>query len=322
MKPRMFAEPSGRAVSLSVVVVSTRSHSSLRASLNAILANDLRSVEILIVDCCSEEPISDLVDAYPSVRFFHSSRRACVPALAGAGLRHAVGEIIALTDTSCLVGSGWIENIKRAHESESAAIGGSVEPKGRMSLLDWAAYLCDYGQFMHPLKAGPAYVLPGNNISIKHSALARSVHLVKPAFWKTLWCDRLRGGGGELMCEPAIETSFAGSYRMTPFLSKRFKNARCFASMRSNEMTKPKRLLYAAGSPILLAVLLRRAFAAIVPKKRYRRELVRSTPFLVLAFVSWTLGEACGYITGACPGCSQPLEFTSWESTGSLTASA
>lgn len=318
----MSAEPKGQIVSLSVVVVSTKSHSSLRASLNAILANDLRSVEILVVDCCLDEPMSNLVDAYPSVRFFHTSQKACVPFLAGTGLRHAAGEIIALTDTSCLVSSDWVANNRRAHVLASPVIGGSVEPKSRMNLLDWAAYFCDYGQFMHPLKAGPVSVLPGNNISIKRSALANGAELVKPAFRKTLWCEKIRSEGEELICDPSIVTHFTMSFRLVPFLMQRYRNARCFASMRSKEMTKLKRLLYFAGSPLLLIVLLRRTIGAIVPKKRYTKQLIFSTPFLVLAAVFWSLGEACGYLTGSCQRCSRSLAFTNSGEVEVLSAAA
>lgn len=307
----MSAEPNGQVVSLSVVVVSSKSHSSLRASLNAILANDLRNVEILVVDCCSEEPVSILVDAYPSVRFFRTSQKACVPLLAGTGLRHANGEIIALTDTACLVSSNWVANITRAHASVSLAIGGAVEPRAGMNLLDWSAYFCDYGQFMHPLRAGPVSVLPGNNISIKRSALSKSTELVGPAFRKTLWCDKIRSEGEELICDPAIETYFVNSVRMAPFLMQRYRNARCYASTRSKQMTKLKRLLYFAGSPLLLFVLLGRTISGIIPKKRYMKQLILSAPFLVPAFIFWSLGEAFGYLTGSCQRCSRSPAFTS-----------
>jgi len=321
MKLQMSAESNG-TVDLSVVIVSTGSHSSLRASLNAILANDLRNVEILVVDCCSEGPMPELADAYPSVRFFYASRKACVPFLAGTGLRRATGEIIALTDTSSLVSSSWIANIIRAHASESLVIGGSVEPNGRMNLLDWSAYFCDYGQFMHPLKAGSVGVLPGNNISIKRSALAKSAELVKPAFKKTLWCEKIRSDGTELICDPAIETHFASSSRIVPFLARRYRNARCFAGMRSKEMTKLKRLLYLVGSPLLSIILLQRTISAVVPKRRYTKQLILSSPFLVAAVIFWSIGEACGYLTGSCQLCARPLAFTSSGGAEAMEAAA
>lgn len=319
---QMSAESKGREVRLSVVVVSIRSHSFLRATLDAILANDLRDVEIVVVDCCSEEPMSNLVDAYPSVRFFHAPQKACVSFLAGTGLKYAKGTIVALTDTSCMVSPNWVVRILQAHESALLAIGGSVEPNGRMSLLDWAAYFCDYGQFMSPLKAGSVGVLPGNNISIKRSALAKNTELVMPAFRKTLWCEKIRSEGAELNCDPAIETYFANSVRMVPFLIRRYRNARCFASMRSNEMTKLKRLLHFVASPLVLIVLLQRTIRAIVPKKRYTTQLILSVPFLVLAFIFWSLGEACGYLTGSCRWCSRSLRFVSSGAEEALSAAA
>lgn len=319
---RMSAESKGQVVRLSVVVVSIRSHSFLRAALDAILANNAECIEVLVVDCCSEEPVPNLVEAYPSVRFFHTSRTACITLLAGTGLKYAKGTIVALTDTSCMVVPNWVVRILQAHESASLVIGGSVEPNGRMNLLDWAAYFCDYGQFMSPLKAGRVGVLPGNNISIKLSALAKNAELVMPAFWKTLWCEKIRSEGEALICDPAIETYFANSVRMVPFLIQRYRNARCFASMRSREMTKRKRLLHFVALPLVLIVLLQRTIRAIVPKKRYTKQLIHSVPFLVIAFIFWSLGEACGYLTGSCRWCSRSLRFVSSMAEEALSAAA
>lgn len=316
----MVSKGGGKATRVSLVIVSTRSHSSLKASLDAILANDLKDVEIIVVDCCSDEEMSVLVNCYPSVTFLRASEEVCSPLLAGAGLSRASGEIIAVTDTSCLVSSSWVANLVKAHSLRPLVIGGSVEPFGRMNLLDWSAYFCDYGQFMHPLQAGPANVLPGNNISMKRPALAKHAELVSPAFRKTLWCEKLRSVGEQPHCQPAIKTFFAGSVRMVPFLSRRYGNARCFASIRSKEMTRIRRLLYFAGAPLLVVVLLKRTISSILPKRRYRRQLILSAPFLGLAFVVWSLGEALGYLTGSCHGCDRSVTFTLAGRQRSMTA--
>lgn len=317
-KGRRLAMVSGcdETVRISLVIISISSPSALKTSLDAILTNDLTYVEIIVIDGCSGETTSDIEDSYPSVKFFRTSQKACVPFLAGAGLSHATGEIIALTDTSCLVSSSWVANIIRAHSLPTQVIGGSVEPSGSMSVLDWTAYFCDYGQFMHPMQAGPAKVLPGNNISIKRSALTKSSELLNPAFRKTLWCEKLHSAGEQIHSQPEIETYFSDSVRMVPFLTRRYRNARCFAGIRSKEMTKLKRLFYVAGVPLLVCVLIKRTVVSILLKGRYKRQLILSIPFLGLASFIWSLGEACGYLTGHCQGCKRSLKFTSSSSDG------
>ena len=321
MKLRLAGESRQQVVKLSVVVVSIRSRLALRACLDAIFANDLRDVEVLVVDCCLEEPFSNLIDAYPLIRILNTSQKGCIPLLAATGLRHAVGEIIAMTDTSCLVSSDWVANILRAHESSFPAIGGTVETKaGRMKLLDWSAYFCEYGQFMYPLKAGAVTALPGNNISIKRSELENSTEFVSPGFWKTLWCDKLRRSGEELICEPAIVTYYSNSFRIVPFLIRRYRHGRCFAGMRSKEMTRPKRVLYFAGSPLLSFVLLQRTVTTVVSKKRFLRELILSSPFLVLAMIFWSVGETWGYLKGPCHCCTRFLGLASIDERRPLNA--
>lgn len=41
-----------------------------------------------------------------------------------------------------------------AHESSDLIVGGAVDPMPQRSLVDWAAYFCEYGQFMLPLTGG------------------------------------------------------------------------------------------------------------------------------------------------------------------------
>ncbi len=295
---------SSGTVKLSVVIVSLYSHLSLRKSLDGILANEIRDkIEILVVDCCSDEPISNLIQKYPKVRFIQFPPKVGIPFLAGAGIKQSIGEIVALTDASCVVGPGWIRAIFEAHQLPSPVIGGAVEVREKMKPLGWAAYFCEYGQFMRPLKMGAADVLPGNNISFKRSVLEGGTAYVEPEFWKTYWCEKLKENGIELISEPAMLTYYAKTFQTVPFFVRRFHHGRCFAGMRTNQSSLGKRMLYFAGSPILPAVFLYRTIITILAKKRFLKEFVLSFPFVVLAIVFWSLGETCGYLAGKGKSC-------------------
>ena len=295
---------SGESVKLSIVVVSLYSHKLLRNCLDSIIANENRDeIEIVVADCCADEPLSDLVEKYPNVRFIGFPEKKGIPFLAGAGIAQSAGEIIALTDSSCVVDSDWIASILTAHQSPSPVIGGAVEVRGQMKLVDWAAYFCEYGQFMRPLKSGAADVLPGNNISFKRPILRKGNEYVEPEFWKTYWCEKLKAEGVELISEPAMLIYYAKTFQTAAFLIRRFHHGRCFAGMRTKQAAFSKRAIYFVGSFILPVIFLYRTIAAVLDKKRFLKELVLSFPMIVLAIVFWSLGETCGYLAGTGRSC-------------------
>ncbi len=225
-------ETSRKSAKLSVVVVSLYSHALLRNCLESVLANENQNkIEIIVADCCADEPLSNLIGKYPNVRFVHFSEKVGIPVLSAAGIAQSAGEIIALTDSSCLVDAHWITSILAAHQSLSPVIGGAVEIRGQMKLVDWAAYFCEYGQFMNPLKSGVADVLPGNNISFKRPVLQKGREYVEPEFWKTYWCEKLKAEGIELISEPAMLVYYAKTFQTVPFLIRRFHHGRCFADI-------------------------------------------------------------------------------------------
>lgn len=295
-----------KPIKLTVVVVSAYSHPLLRRCLDRILANEIRDeIEILVADCCSDEPIERLAEIYPNVRFIHFPEHVGMPLLAGAGIKQSRGEIVALTDASCVVGDDWIKAVIEAHHLPALVIGGAVEAGEKMKLLDWAAYFCEYGQFMRPLKMGAVDVLPGNNISFKRSVLARGTEYVEPEFWKTYWCQKLKDDGIELVSEPTILTYYARAFQFIPFFIRRFHHGRCFAGMRTYQSSPVMRMLYFCGSLILPIVLLYRTIVTILAKKRLFRELVLSFPHIILAITFWSLGETCGYLGRHRKSCEQ-----------------
>src|SRR5216684_2696057 len=97
-----------------------------------------------------------------------------IPALRAIGIRKAKGDIVVTTEDHCVFEPGWYDRIIEAHGTTShAAIGGAVENGSRDRLVDWAAYICEYGKFMLPFEAGSVTDLPGPNVSYKREVLEK-----------------------------------------------------------------------------------------------------------------------------------------------------
>jgi glycosyltransferase involved in cell wall biosynthesis len=293
-------EIGSKKVKLSVVIASLYDETSLQKCLDSILVDKNEESEIIVVDCCLKNKATEFVEKYPEVNFINFTEKTSLPILLSDGIGQAKGEIIAITDSSCVVADDWISSILEAHRTEeSTVIGGSVEMKeDSRNLTDWAAYFCDYGQFMSPAPQGIVEVVPGNNLSIKSWALAKGTEFVENEFWKTLWCRALQSEGIELFSEPLISVQLQKQYKLIPFLFRRFHQGRCFAAMRMEKEKVAKRFFFSMGSIILPFLFLFRTIVPILNKKRFLGKLVLSLPLIFLSVTFWSVGEMIGFLIG------------------------
>lgn len=302
----MKSAKADKTVKLSVVVASLYSPTNLKNCLKSIFADKLDGIEIVVADCCLKENTAEWIEKFPTVEFVEFPAKTSLSKLLGAGIARANGEIIAITDSSCIVANNWASLILQAHKAnQSPIIGGSVEISDKRSLTDWTAYFCDYAEFIPPVPNGLVSVVPGNNLSIKREILQNGTEFVEPEFWKTLWCRRLQSEGIELFSEPTISVSWHKTYKLIPFLVRRFHQGRCFAGMRFGEETFSKRVFYAVGSVFLPFVFLFRIAATILQRKRFFGKFLLSLPMIFLAVVCWSIGETIGFLSGAGESCER-----------------
>lgn len=260
--------------------------------------------EIIVCHRSHHGALNDLKAKYPEVIFLQASEENNLPALLRIGIARSTGEIIAITDAFCEVGDGWLAAILEAHRTPRPVIGGAVEAAARKRLLNWAAYFCDYGQFMQPFKEGVADHVPGNNISFKRWTLHKGAEFTSPGFWKTYWCRKLQQEGIQLTLTPSIVVHYNKSYRLLPFLRRRFHHGRCFAGMRAAQVSCLRRVAYLISSPLLPVIFLMRVVNTVVPKRRHLKEFMLSSPLVMLAIACWSLGEFCGYLGGTGKSCA------------------
>ncbi len=292
-------------VQLSVVIASNHSTREVDRCLRTLQQQrKVEGMEIIVADSRSDDSLQEVITKYPEVVFIRLPEKTPLPMLWGAGIARSQGEIIAITDSTCVADAHWISAILKAHESSHAVVGGAVEAGGDKNVVGWAAYFCEYGQFMRPLSEGPAHVLPGNNISFKRWTLTKGQEFVQNGFWKTYWCRRLQGEGIELISTPTMVIYDNKCYRLIPFLIRRFHHGRCFAGMRILRESSLMRAAYILASPLLPLLFLGRTTSAIVSKRRHLKPFILSLPVSILAIMVWSAGELCGYLTGIGDSCT------------------
>ncbi len=292
--------------SLSVVIASKNAAPTIVECLDS-LQHQRRSesTEVIVADGSADETREIIQRKFPAVNLLSLGRTASLPVLWGAGISRARGDIIAITDATCVFDEGWSSEILKSHESPHAVIAGAVEPGGWEDMVSWGAYFCDYGQFMLPLQEGIVTEIPGNNLSVKRWALTAGERSLRGGFWKTFFCWELQTKGIALLSKPSIIVSSRRAVRLDELLMRRYTHARCFAGMRIQEASRVTRALRIALSPALPALFLYRLFTRILPKRRYRKEFVGSLPIAILAVASWAQGELTGYSLGPGTSCAE-----------------
>ncbi len=288
-----------RPIELSVIIAANAPAVELTPCLEAV-AQQCRGTGVQIIvaykgDCAMPEPLSM---AEGEVIFLRSPRAASLPQVLAPAITRSRGELIAITDASCLVDRNWVAAILTAHKQPHPVIGGAVEPDGLRSVVDWSAYFFDYGPFMSPLTSRVGRTVPGINIAFKRWALARGKEFVEGEFWKAYWCRCLQADGFPLHLDPSIVVFYRKSFDFWPLLTERFQQGRGFAAKRLAQLSGPTRAIYIIGSPVLPALFCWRLFQEVLPKRRYRVRFFTVLPLIFLQMISWALGEAVGYLFG------------------------
>lgn len=283
---------------LSVVIASVNGLACILECLEKLEALPERDqVEILVLDRRADQTAETIARRFPRVVLHAGLMGRSIPELRWQGMRAARGEIVAVIEDHCLVPPGWAREILRFAGSPFGVVGGPVENGSCERVLDWAFFLAEYGRCMPPLEEGETDSVPGNNAAYRRSLLP----LDEP-IWATLWESflqkELRRRGVRIFLSPAMQIYHKKSFRLGEMLEQRFLYSRSFAAMRASNMTVGGRMLYAALSLPLPAVLMWRILGVLLRKRRNLREFLLGLPAITLFVLSWAAGEIAGCLAG------------------------
>lgn len=285
---------------LSVVIASVNGYHYVAECLRSLEKQDCDNCgEVIVVEGSGDDTARRISQEFPQVKVLVCSTPRSIPELRSVGIRQATAGIVVTTEDHCVADERWYSEIINAHESEYAAIGGAVENASCHRIVDWAAYLCEYGPFMLPLSPGPTADLAGPNVSYKRQILEEICRdLLDQGVWENVLHDRLLEKGRQLYLQPSIVVFHQKTFGLFEFLGQRFHFGRSYAAARVAGATWPTRFFYVVVSPFLPPLLVFRYIRRILQKRRHIRELVRSFPLLVLFAATWSMGEFLGYAFG------------------------
>lgn len=283
---------------LSVVVPSVNGWGDLEGALAALRANAAEvSLEVLVPERCGEDVRQKIRATFPEVRVIPVTTGTTIPAMRAAAFAQARADSVAVIEDHVIVPSGWARALLDARARGERVVGGSVHNVATDTVVDWAAFLCEYSHLLPPLHEGPSTWLTGNNTMYARDLLATYGPRVADR-WEHELHELLRRNGETLVMHPEIAVGHKKHYTVGEYTSQRYLYARAYAGAKFARSGAATRALAGAAAIALPPLLFYRVVRRVLSAKRHRAELVTSLPLLALFVCAWAAGEAVGAWVG------------------------
>ena len=286
------------APALSAIVLVPDRFDTVAEVVRHLAAQDRRGeIEVLLVAPVSLEVPPEAMTGFHSWRTvrvpdWHSTAEA-----RAAGVAAAASPIVAFVEDHCFPTPGWAHALIDAHDDDWAAVGPVILNANPAFIMSWANLLIEYGPWLHPREGGAAAHIPGHNSSYKRGLLlAYGERLPALLEAESVLHWDLGAQGFRLAIEPRARSRHKNFARFWPSLGLRFQSGRLFASSRAMTWSAPRRLVFAAGSPVLPALRTWRLRARIRRHTTARTALLGPLVFVLLAVDA--IGECAGYLAG------------------------
>jgi hypothetical protein len=225
------------------------------------------------------------------------SVRRLAPARAH-GVRAATAPLVYLAETHAFPQAGFVEAILAAHEAGWSAVVpavGNANPED--GARSWSILLLDYGDRLATNPPGERTRLGPHNTAVERELLVQLdgdlAGLLAPG---SVLADELRKRGGKIGFHPEALIDHVNVSRPLAWAGERFAGGVLLAQARVARWSVARRLVYAAGSPLIPLVWLRRTLRVVRWRERRSEVPLLTLPLMVVGTVIWAVGECAGYL--------------------------
>ncbi|MCC6316256.1 MAG: glycosyltransferase [Gemmatimonadaceae bacterium] len=285
--------------SLTVIVPAVNEPLDVQKTLEALARERAATgVEAIVVSRLGA-PVAGLVrSSFPWAQVMDVPHGTTIPAMRALAFERVTTPWVAVIEDHVAVPAGWVKLMTERAQETGAVVGGPVDNLATTTLLDRAAFLCEYSHCMPPLGGGVTSWLPGNNVVYPSATARRYVEMLRRGSWENDMHEAIKAEGGSLVMVPEGVVGHDKHYSLWEYVSQRYLYSRSFAGKRSQQSSAVKRLAYAAGSLALPPVLLMRIVSRVGARSEHRGTLLRSLPLIATFVLSWAAGELVGYLAG------------------------
>ncbi|MEO5800818.1 MAG: glycosyl transferase [Gemmatimonadales bacterium] len=284
---------------LTVVVPSVNQWSDVEGCLRALDAErGSVALEVLVVERIGPEVRAAIASQFPWVIVLPVGPEQTIPQMRALAFDRASAPSVAVIEDHVLVPPGWARALLLARE-DAQVVGGGVRNAATGTLLDWAAFLCEYSHLLPPLMSGPSSWITGNNTVYDRALLVQYRETTHAGRWENYLHDRMRDDGIALISRPEIVVDHKKHYTFGEYFSQRYLYARSYAGARVADAGVARRLAYGLAAFALPPLLLWRTVSRTMRKEVDRSLVWKSVPLTALFVCAWGAGEVMGYWFGA-----------------------
>jgi GT2 family glycosyltransferase len=289
-----------RKPDLSVIIAYYHSGDLIEGCLESLACQDTdRRFETLVVDSSEDDAARQVRKRFPEIAWYRFSERKFCGDARNFGISVAGAEIIAFLDADCRAEKTWVSEILRAHQSPDLAIGGPLGNGNPESALGWAAYFCEFSQWM-PGRAGAEMAdIPGANMSYKKKAFEIYGTMAGGTYCSdTEFHWRLLRGGHRLRFVPTVLVLHHNIDRLGRYLKHEYQHGRSFGRirMRFQNFSMFRKWLYVTFSFLLPLWLFAKIGMRNLTNRVYLVHFLKTWPLLLPGLIAWSLGEFTGYL--------------------------
>jgi glycosyltransferase involved in cell wall biosynthesis len=288
---------------LSIIVASYNSRKTIKSCLESLKnQKTVKRFEIIVVDSSSDGTAALIKKRFPDVRLYQFPERKFCGDARNFGLSVAKAEIIAFIDADCRAAPNWVGQILRAHQSPLLAIGGVIANGNPESIVGWAAYFCEFSQWMPGVSRRNIADIAGANMSYKRKAFKENGLFIKGTYSSdTEFHWRLGKNGHRLQLVPSIAVFHHNIEQFQALLRHEFEHGRSFATVRINsqDFSEFKRGIYIIFSFLIPPWLFFKIGLRNLINRNYLFHFLKVLPLLIFGLIFWSLGELVGYLRGA-----------------------
>ncbi len=285
---------------LSVIVASYDSGHTIADCLHSLRNQETqKKFEVIVVDSSNDGTAQLVAGHFTEVVLLTYAERKYPGDARNIGINRAQADIVAFIDADCIADGNWIDAILAAHKDPVLVIGGSIGNAIPSNYVGWAAYFCEFSEWMPGSQRSWRTNMATANISYKKSAFQQYGRFIEGTYGSdTDFNWRLGRAGHRVLWIPEISVRHKSLKRLGKFLRHEFHHGKDCGRMRiaSRNFSLFRRWVYATCFALIPAKL----FAVIAFRNfRYRGYLshfLKTIPLLMVALYAWSLGELVAYL--------------------------
>lgn len=219
---------------ISVVVPSYNSSETIVQCLRSLCEQDFAGeFEVLVVDSSVDGTEKKIARLFPQVRLIHLDEKTIPGKARNIGAQQAEGDILAFTDSDCVVDRRWLARIRENVQQNRSIVGGSVSNARPESAISRAEFYIEFREFSQHSPARQIRFLPSCNFAIKKNVFVDAGGFPDVrASEDTLFAHRLAGLGHAIYFDPAVHIRHLNRNRLKPYLRNQFLLGKYAAQVR------------------------------------------------------------------------------------------